>query len=252
MLRKFFRIRGEEGQGTGAGGKWPPEAAGAGASVRIPNRFEVSPLPVDHVTAQAEEVPVVNAKEAWPWSTARMMTRSGGWVGWFTDPPPLADVLISLGRLPRFAGHTTEFWTVLQHSLLVYDLSRGLEGSVRLAALLHDAGECLIGDIPTPFKHPDYHALERQFVERLCHREKIRPYSWYKAWQDIEALDKRAKEIEGAQLTRGPWPPTSSRDAEVFKRVRGLHHHPDGRLSDTHGGAWRILTRGGQGEFPEF
>lgn len=68
---------------------------------------------------------------------------------------PLEDFAHSLSRLPRFLGHTRGSipYSVAQHSCLVMALlddaaTRPLEQ----AAILHDAHEALMGDIPTPLK----------------------------------------------------------------------------------------------------
>lgn len=78
------------------------------------------------------------------------------------DPSPLdielGDVAHGLARVARWNGQTTgdHAFSVAQHSLLVehlFRLHRPDAGRVeRLAALLHDAPEYVIGDIISPFK----------------------------------------------------------------------------------------------------
>ncbi len=64
------------------------------------------------------------------------------------------DIAVALARLPRFCGHTIEPFSVAQHSVLVHDilvwLAPNAERTLRLAALLHDAHEAYMGDIPKP------------------------------------------------------------------------------------------------------
>ena len=60
-----------------------------------------------------------------------------------------AELALSLSRLCRFAGHLSEHYSVAQHSIFVADC---VENGLQLAALLHDAHESLIGDLPTPIK----------------------------------------------------------------------------------------------------
>lgn len=83
------------------------------------------------------------------------------------DPKPeqisLGDIARSLSRIPRFVGHTVGDtpWSVAQHSLLVESLMP--DESVpdeRLAALLHDAHEAYVGDLPSPVKA----AMDRLFL----------------------------------------------------------------------------------------
>jgi 5'-nucleotidase len=67
----------------------------------------------------------------------------------------LGDIAHALARIPRFVGHTIGEcpWSVAQHSLLVESLMpEDANASERLVALLHDAHEAYVGDMPTPVK----------------------------------------------------------------------------------------------------
>jgi 5'-deoxynucleotidase YfbR-like HD superfamily hydrolase len=78
------------------------------------------------------------------------------------DPSPMdieiGDIAHGLARVARWNGQTTgdHGLSVAQHSLIVEEiaahLSPGLEPRWRLAALLHDASEYVIGDMISPFK----------------------------------------------------------------------------------------------------
>lgn len=83
------------------------------------------------------------------------------------DPATLTDidifdVALGLSRIPRFLGQTREFYTVAEHSIWVsrwvanaarnQGLSTALTGELRLKALLHDAQEAFVGDLPSPLK----------------------------------------------------------------------------------------------------
>src|SRR5437763_11668008 len=77
------------------------------------------------------------------------------------DPSPLdieiADIAHGLARVARWNGQTrgAHIYSVAQHSLLVETIAHGrarLERSCRLAVLLHDAPEYVIGDMISPFK----------------------------------------------------------------------------------------------------
>ena len=78
------------------------------------------------------------------------------------DPSPLdielEDIAHGLARVARWNGQTegASIFSVAQHSLLVEaiaaDLEPALPGDWRLALLLHDAPEYVIGDIISPFK----------------------------------------------------------------------------------------------------
>ncbi|MEI9993715.1 MAG: HD family hydrolase [Rhizomicrobium sp.] len=91
------------------------------------------------------------------------------------DPSPLdveiEDIAHGLARVARWNGQTKgdHAFSVAQHCVLVErltaDLRPGLTREARLAALLHDAPEYVIGDLISPFKVAigiDYKALENR------------------------------------------------------------------------------------------
>lgn len=71
------------------------------------------------------------------------------------DVPPIDVVAHSLAHINRFTGHATRPYSVAEHSMLVCDAvaGMGLSAHAQLAALMHDAHECLTGDVATPVKH---------------------------------------------------------------------------------------------------
>jgi len=166
---------------------------------------------------------------------------SGALVGWHTDPPPLLDVLVQLGRIPRFAGATTREFSVLQHSLHVWKLATMQNPGVALAALLHDAAEILTGDIPTPFKPDDFGALEREWVEHAAGCWGITE-NWGAVWPSVKQLDAQALRIEGKFLTaHGGWRTTESPHALEWV----LHMQHGGADGETLALAARILRGAG-------
>jgi len=78
------------------------------------------------------------------------------------DPSPLDveidDIAHGLARVARWNGQTkgAHIFSVAQHSLLVEALARAksprLDARARLAVLLHDAPEYVVGDMISPFK----------------------------------------------------------------------------------------------------
>ena len=77
------------------------------------------------------------------------------------DPSPLdieiEDIAHGLARVARWNGQTTgeHAFSVAQHSLVVEEICGHLRPDLdprwRLAALLHDASEYVIGDMISPF-----------------------------------------------------------------------------------------------------
>jgi hypothetical protein len=96
------------------------------------------------------------------------------------DPTPvdieLEDIAHGLAFVARWNGQTTGDWpySVAEHSLLVEMLVGRLEPHLparwRLAALLHDAPEYVIGDMISPVKAavgPDYGALDARLTQAI-------------------------------------------------------------------------------------
>lgn len=96
------------------------------------------------------------------------------------DPSPLdvevEDIAHGLAFVARWNGQTTGryAYSVAEHSLLVERLfaaaSRRAEPRWRLAALLHDAPEYVLGDMISPVKHavgPGYAALDARLTRAV-------------------------------------------------------------------------------------
>ena len=87
-----------------------------------------------------------------------LQTVSGRRVNPF-DPDPSqldpADIARALANVCRFGGHSRAFYSVAQHSVIVSELveQRGGDAEDVFAALMHDATEAYLGDMPHPIKH---------------------------------------------------------------------------------------------------
>src|SRR5690242_975751 len=88
----------------------------------------------------------------------------------------IEDIAHGLARVARWNGQTkgAHIFSVAQHSLLVEAVARArmprLDRSLRLAVLLHDAPEYVIGDMISPFKAvigDAYKAVERRLLTAI-------------------------------------------------------------------------------------
>ena len=99
------------------------------------------------------------------------------------DPSPfdieVEDIAHGLARVARWNGQTVgeHAFSVAQHSCVVEEIAAhirpGLEPKWRLAALLHDASEYVIGDMISPFKAA-LGVSYKDFEARLEHAIHIR------------------------------------------------------------------------------
>jgi 5'-deoxynucleotidase YfbR-like HD superfamily hydrolase len=121
-------------------------------------------------------------------------------------PDPAAidpvDVAHALSHHCRFGGHSRVFYSVAQHSCLVADTVEAGGGTVAdtLWALLHDATEAYLGDLPHPLKHRSplgavYREAEERLQAAICERfglPLVPPPSVKQADRALLATERRA------------------------------------------------------------
>jgi 5'-nucleotidase len=129
------------------------------------------------------------------------------------DPSPLdieiEDIAHGLARVARWNGQTkgAHIYSVAQHALLVEALARAkvprLDAKRRLAVLLHDAPEYVIGDMISPFKAvigDSYKAVEHRLLAAI-HRRVGLPSPLPATLQAlIKAADRNAAFLESTRL----------------------------------------------------
>lgn len=81
----------------------------------------------------------------------------------------IAEIAHALSNACRYGGHCEQFYSVAEHSVLVSEIAERLKLCDPFEALMHDASEAYIVDIPGPWKCllPDYQKLERDLEEKL-------------------------------------------------------------------------------------
>jgi 5'-deoxynucleotidase YfbR-like HD superfamily hydrolase len=160
------------------------------------------------------------------------------------DPSPMdieiVDIAHGLARVARWNGQTVgdHGFSVAQHSIVVEEIAAhlepGLEVRWRLAALLHDAAEYVIGDMISPFKAAlgiDYRTFEDK-LETAIHvrfglpartpeaikaviKRADRACAFFEATQlagfaHDESLALFGAPPSGYQLTIEPWAPSQA------------------------------------------
>ena len=102
----------------------------------------------------------------------------------------------ALSKLCRFAGHVTRFYSVAEHSVYV---SEHVPKKMRLAALLHDASESVLVDVPRPLKRmlPKYLDIEAKVMGLIANKYG---FPWPMA-HEIKVADIRMCLTESRLLT---------------------------------------------------
>jgi 5'-deoxynucleotidase YfbR-like HD superfamily hydrolase len=148
------------------------------------------------------------------------------------DPSPLdieiSDIAHGLARVARWNGQTRgeHAFSVAQHSLLVEalycDLVPEASADARLAALLHDAPEYVIGDMISPFKSVmggSYKDCELRLQRAIHLRFSLPPEPAAALRRDIKRADQIAAYFEATLLAGF----STAEATEFFGRPRGFN-----------------------------
>lgn len=108
------------------------------------------------------------------------MNGRGDWTQTYTgkrfypmDPQPEdidpVDIAHALSMLCRYGGHVDRFYSVAEHCILMSDW---VPPEAQLAALLHDAAEAYIVDVPRPLKRylTEYQMVEHRIERAIAYR----------------------------------------------------------------------------------
>ena len=151
------------------------------------------------------------------------------------DPSPLdieiEDIAHGLARVARWNGqtHGDHAFSVAEHCVLVEALAvhffPGLDRQWRLAALLHDGPEFVIGDMISPFKAAlglDYRDFEDRLMAAIHRRFSVPVRVPQKVARLIKRADRASAYLEATQLAGFG----HDEAAKIFGRPRGLAAGP--------------------------
>jgi len=129
------------------------------------------------------------------------------------DPSPLdvelEDIAHGLARVARWNGQTNgeHIFSVAQHALLVEALARAkqprLDARSRIAVLLHDAPEYVIGDMISPFKAvigDSYKAVEKRLLAAIHLRFGLPARLPEETTALVKLADRQAAYLEATKL----------------------------------------------------
>ena len=135
----------------------------------------------------------------------------------------LDDIAHALALQCRFAGHSRTHYSVAQHSMHVYGLvvrAGVTDPVVRLQALLHDAAEAYVVDMPTPIKRfmPEYRDIEDRLLRVIWEKFGI----FDPMHEVVKKADVTALITERDVLHRRPpasWNVDGEQDDEMVKEM---------------------------------
>jgi hypothetical protein len=115
------------------------------------------------------------------------------------NSPSLEDIALHTGRMPRFAGATRPWWSVLHHHFVCGRMADHL-GSVddikhavlKLYAMLHDAHEAITGDVPRGIKPDILSEYQKQLDKRI--------YKYFGIPEPTPAIVRAVKMIDETAL----------------------------------------------------
>lgn len=169
----------------------------------------------------------------------------------------IEDIAHGLSRVARWNGQTSGDYafSVAQHCVLVADIAMmlpapGIAPSIlRLAALLHDGPEYVIGDLISPFKRAvgfDYHSFEDRLMQAIHIRfglpaslpttikTHIKKADYAAAWLEATCLagfsDAEAGKFFGryplkTRFALTPSPPPQAKQAYIDFVIQALQAH---------------------------
>lgn len=128
----------------------------------------------------------------------------------------IEDIAHALSMQCRFTGHTREFYSVAQHSVLV---SVYVPPQDALAGLMHDASEAYLMDLPRPLKHSPFFAFYREresaAMNAIFHHFGIKDFSW----ENVKEADDRMLATEARDLMSPLHPEWRTLKAPYVRRI---------------------------------
>jgi uncharacterized protein len=126
---------------------------------------------------------------------------------WPLDPRPnevfIEDIAHALAMQCRFGGHCLRFYSVAEHSVLLCDAA---PREHKLWALLHDAAEAYVVDVPRPLKRslPGYKEIEANVMRAICVRFNLH-LDTPPVIKDLDCRILRDEQLQNMAPPPAPW-----------------------------------------------
>lgn len=156
-----------------------------------------------------------------------------------------ADIAHALSMICRFNGHTSKFYSVAEHSILVSELIVHINRhrlpldliNLEMAGLLHDATEAYLGDVIRPLKKSfvmkDYIKVEANLHDLINLKFDL-PFT--SSHPDIKLADEIALSVEQRDLM-------GLRDISLRDSDVEVYHIPPVKCYSPHEAEHRFLRR---------
>lgn len=139
------------------------------------------------------------------YKTDCIRTYTGLYMNVFEPTPDMiciVDISHALSHQCRFGGHISKFYSVAQHSVLCETC---VCEKYKMEALLHDASEAYLMDIPTPIKARlnNYKEIENRLMKAISEKFNFQ----FPIPDAVKETDKKMLELEWEALIIGGDPP---------------------------------------------
>jgi hypothetical protein len=179
------------------------------------------------------EVEALKTRSLTPGS--QIATHSGLLVDPFNMSPDdivLEDIIWGLSHIYRYGGHADPGITVAEHSLMVAGILKESGGIWTPYALLHDACETYLGDVPSPMKsslkiHRDgaswsFEEAERRVTFAVAYHFGLDPMVFQNP--ALHRADLLARDIERSTMQNMKW--NEPVVPEKYRALRPMHYSP--------------------------
>lgn len=137
----------------------------------------------------------------------------------------IEDIAHALANQCRFGGHLPKFYSVAQHSVLCCEKA---DSKYKLQALMHDASEAYLLDVPRPIKKrlSNYKEIENSLMLLIAEKFGFE----YPLSEEVKQIDEKMLQFEWNQLMLGritdyyfsSWSPATAEIEflDTYKRLR--------------------------------
>lgn len=122
----------------------------------------------------------------------------------FLNPDPdqidVRDIAHGLSHVCRFAGQIPRFYSVAEHCYRIWEQVKDISPEHGIWALLHDASEAYMCDVPKPLKNllPQYMEIEKRLTKAIV--QSVYQFIPLESVDDVYEIDKRMLKTEAIEF----------------------------------------------------